>query len=195
MKTCTKCKETRQFEEFTKDKNSPDGYFSHCKPCRSKYRKKHYAANKDRLLAQNVEWREANRERHLAYHRQYDAERRVRTQEYREQSRLRNAERRMFGGRDPEKPWPTMEIGYKSAHIRIYETFGAASLRSCLGCGEQAAEWSYRGDSPYELVGEHTNESGTRLVAYSPDPRDYDPRCKTCHVKYDRNRAEETAAA
>lgn len=38
MKTCTKCRETKDFSEFHKNKSRKDGYNSHCKECV----KKHY---------------------------------------------------------------------------------------------------------------------------------------------------------
>lgn len=33
MKTCTKCKETKDVSFFKKDPSSKDGLYSHCKPC------------------------------------------------------------------------------------------------------------------------------------------------------------------
>lgn len=34
MKTCTKCKETKPYELFTKQKSSKDGFGSHCRACK-----------------------------------------------------------------------------------------------------------------------------------------------------------------
>lgn len=196
MKTCARCKQEKPFDCFTRNKNNSDGLFSYCKDCRKADRQAHYARNRDRLIAENREWREANPEKYKAYHARYQSDpvNKARAKAYREANRERIAERqrttRTYGGRDPEREWATAEVGYKTAHNRVAVTYGLASLHSCIDCGEQAKEWSYRGGSPVELIGEHTNESGTRMVAYSPDPRDYDPRCKSCHVKYDSRKLQ-----
>lgn len=38
MKTCSKCKETKDFSEFTKDKTNTYGFTSQCKECQKKHR-------------------------------------------------------------------------------------------------------------------------------------------------------------
>lgn len=86
MKTCSLCKKTLELTEFTKKKQSPDGYNPRCKPCKhfqdnKKYqetkemvlvkRKKYYQDNKETILtkrelnkdylnAQNREWHKRN---------------------------------------------------------------------------------------------------------------------------------------
>ena len=37
MKTCTKCGETKEFSEFSKNKSRNDGYNNHCKQCIKKH--------------------------------------------------------------------------------------------------------------------------------------------------------------
>jgi|WetSurMetagenome_2_1015567.scaffolds.fasta_scaffold132721_3 hypothetical protein len=47
MKTCTKCKNTKEENCFYKHKKSKDGYSSWCKECRSKSFKEDYLNNKE----------------------------------------------------------------------------------------------------------------------------------------------------
>lgn len=53
MKTCTRCKETKAFERFSKDKNAKDGFAIYCKPCRSAMRKEAYPRYKDKAVAKS----------------------------------------------------------------------------------------------------------------------------------------------
>ena len=56
---------------------------------------------------------------------------------------------------------------YITRHWRVGQARGSASDQSCVGCGEQAAEWS-------QIHGTTGNE-----------PEHYEPRCKQCHEAYD----------
>ena len=57
-----------------------------------------------------------------------------------------------------------------------------------MTCGEQAQEWSYRGFAAVELTEVMTQGlTKGKSVAYSANPADYDPRCVSCHRKYDLN--------
>lgn len=85
--------------------------------------------------------------------------------------------------------WKGEEIGYGGAHERVQSVRGKASEHQCVDCTEQAAEWSYRGGSQKELTKPVKGGNGAvYMVAYSPDLTDYDPRCKTCHKRYDDGR-------
>lgn len=59
-KICTKCKEVRRLDQFTKDKAGKDGLHSQCKICRSIARKIYRAANLDAERARTVAWHVAN---------------------------------------------------------------------------------------------------------------------------------------
>lgn len=55
-------------------------------------------------------------------------------------------------------------------HKRLHRKYGPASQFSCAdGCGRQARDYS--------------NETGN----YTDDIADYRPRCRSCHVKRDKN--------
>ncbi len=64
MKTCSKCKETKPFELFNKNKSKKDGYGHHCKSCILAYRQsnrelynsynlKYYSRNKEQYISRN----------------------------------------------------------------------------------------------------------------------------------------------
>lgn len=47
MKTCFKCKESKNFEEFSNNKSKKDGKNPCCRPCQKNYMAKHYIENKE----------------------------------------------------------------------------------------------------------------------------------------------------
>jgi len=74
MKLCNRCKETKNYTEFNKNKSNKDGYHYYCKSCRSKERinnfekikiqqKEYYEKNKDELLLKNKNYRNENKEK------------------------------------------------------------------------------------------------------------------------------------
>lgn len=63
MKTCTRCKDIKSFENFTKDKNTKDGFARYCKLCRSVTRKEAYPKHKDKMLIKAKKYREENPEK------------------------------------------------------------------------------------------------------------------------------------
>ncbi len=81
-----------------------------------------------------------------------------------------------------ERPFQTGDhISYKGAHLRTKDHRGPARDYKCQ-CGRQARDWAYvyRSDRErVELQGEH---AGRR---YSPDPKDYEPMCRACHIHLD----------
>ncbi len=52
-------------------------------------------------------------------------------------------------------------------HRRLHRKYGKASDHKCVDCGSQAKDWSLEGEE------------------YTDDIKDYKPRCRSCHVKYD----------
>lgn len=59
-------------------------------------------------------------------------------------------------------------------HKRLYRKFGKASKHKCVDCGKKAQDWS--------------NETGK----YTDQLSDYKPRCRSCHVKKDKNWIKKT---
>jgi hypothetical protein len=64
MKKCSKCKETKLYIDFPRDRRSKDGYTSSCKSCRYKksneWARKNYKDNKKEVLEKNKAWRSEN---------------------------------------------------------------------------------------------------------------------------------------
>jgi hypothetical protein len=65
---------------------------------------------------------------------------------------------------------------YLRRHELVRKVRGKASEHKCIDCGEPAREWSQRHDTE------------------GIDPSDYDPRCCSCHQKYDDHWDAETRA-
>ena len=59
MKQCSKCKDTKEFSEFSKSKARKDGHSYVCKPCTRGY----YLAKKDYYDNYNSQWREDNQDK------------------------------------------------------------------------------------------------------------------------------------
>ena len=79
MKVCSKCKEEKPLDEFSKDISRKDGKIPSCKDCGAAWRKIHRVRlneaakqwrrdNRDRAIETGRRWREANREYSNTYH-------------------------------------------------------------------------------------------------------------------------------
>jgi len=62
MKTCSKCKETKDLLEFDKNRTRVDGLHLYCKSCRKEERKSWYKAHKESQDSRNKRWKQDNRE-------------------------------------------------------------------------------------------------------------------------------------
>lgn len=67
---------------------------------------------------------------------------------------------------------------YTGAHARIVRLYGRAADHACVDCGDCAEEWSYDHECSNER---HDDVRGP----YSMNPERYDPRCKSCHRRFD----------
>lgn len=63
MKTCRICHETKPLTAFGRKADNRDGLQTSCRICTTATTKAWYAANKDRALATQAAWREANKAR------------------------------------------------------------------------------------------------------------------------------------
>jgi hypothetical protein len=70
MKTCSKCKETKELVQFYK-RADRDSHYSWCKPCKNLSGKQWNMKNKERHSQINSEWYEQNKEKHLENSRQW----------------------------------------------------------------------------------------------------------------------------
>lgn len=71
---------------------------------------------------------------------------------------------------------------YATVHKRLRRRRGPASAHPCADCGATAQDWSYDGLDPEELEG----QAGRDVLRYSTDLARYQPRCRTCHNRFDR---------
>ncbi len=67
MKTCSKCKEEKTLQSFSKNKRVSDGYSQQCKSCIKEYRNR----NRDSILEKQREYHNRNRDSILEKQREY----------------------------------------------------------------------------------------------------------------------------
>ena len=72
-------------------------------------------------------------------------------------------------------------VGYPGAHSRVCVARGKASEHLCVDCGHPAGDWSYDGLDPQEL----TSQVHGFVLSYSLNITHYQPRCKSCHTRFD----------
>lgn len=70
---------------------------------------------------------------------------------------------------------------FAAIHKRIWRIRGSAKNYPCVDCSGVAAEWSYQGGCPNEMIGKVRNS----LVPYSENLDLYVPRCVRCHRLFD----------
>lgn len=70
---------------------------------------------------------------------------------------------------------------YTASHYRVRKQRGDATDYTCVDCDVRASHWSYDHEDPDEMQG----IVGGYLVAYSPNPKHYSPRCVPCHKRFD----------
>jgi hypothetical protein len=62
VKTCSKCKEVKNFSDFSKRKATKDGFQNQCKQCLNNWQKENYNRNKDRINQRRQAYYYANHE-------------------------------------------------------------------------------------------------------------------------------------
>ena len=72
--------------------------------------------------------------------------------------------------------------GYTAAHRRMDSDYGKAKTHACVDCGGAAKDWSYDHEDTDELLAYGLS---VNPIAYSLKPEHYQPRCKSCHTKFD----------
>lgn len=100
MKTCSKCKITKDYSEFYRKSASKDGYRSECKKCNNEFSKKYkvkwYIENKERLKdnldIDNIrkyhkEYYKNNKEKIREYHKDYKEDNKERINQWRKKYR------------------------------------------------------------------------------------------------------------
>jgi uncharacterized protein with HEPN domain len=92
MKKCCKCKQTKYFPEFSKNKRYKDGYHDTCKQCRIEYNqnnkdkvKEYYNKTIDKQLEYGKEWRDKNKPYTQEYSKKHYKENKKAKKEYHKQ--------------------------------------------------------------------------------------------------------------
>lgn len=79
------------------------------------------------------------------------------------------------------RPLKGTQPTYAAIHKRVSRAKGPAQDHSCVDCGKTATSWSYVGGCRNEL---REIVQGHEL-AYSQNMALYEPRCTSCHRKFD----------
>lgn len=106
MKACNKCLTSKSFDQFHKNKRSPDGHDHRCKGCRKTIDSVRYGINKDAITTRNKNYNSLNLEKvkaRLAKYSASDAEK-LRKQKYTDENREKvRATKRAYKLRNVDK--------------------------------------------------------------------------------------------
>ena len=111
MKVCSKCKEEKEFINFSKNKTRKDGYDNNCKSCV----KQLYQKNKQKISERQRQYRQENKENIRKYRKKYDQENKEKIKEQQKQYRESNKEKRNSHVRQRRKEDPMFKL---ICHIR-----------------------------------------------------------------------------
>jgi NUMOD3 motif len=92
------------------------------------------------------------------------------------QGKPKTEEHRANLWKNRHRPDPT----YGSVHRELRLRMGSAKILSCVDCGNPAYDWSLKKGSS-DLVFD-VDWPGW----FSVEAGDYEPRCRSCHISYDR---------
>ena len=91
-KVCSRCKEEKPLEAFSKNRSRKDGLQRECKVCRKQYNKQYRQKNREKILEYNKQYYQENREYYSEYNKQYSQENREKRAEYYKQYHQDNRE-------------------------------------------------------------------------------------------------------
>ena len=153
MKRCSKCKNTKNLEEFNKCKSNSDGYQYVCKICQKEWRdnnkeyikqkdKEYQTKNKEKLREYGKEYNEKNKEKRKKYHIDY----RIKNKDViKERKRNYNTSEQ---GRKTRREWFRKDYK-KNPHKYILRTVLKKTLK-CFG--------KEKSDKTVELLGYSPNQ-------------------------------------
>lgn len=79
---------------------------------------------------------------------------------------------------------------YLATHKRIQRQRGWADHFACVDCGGKALDWSYTHSGKDERMHTSKQYSHVYIRPYSTDIYEYEPRCRGCHKRFDREKGE-----
>lgn len=92
MKKCIRCGETKEFTQFSKNKNTKDGYQVWCKSCKKEYSKQYCENNKEWKKQYDKQYYEQNKEHRKQYVKQHRQDNKEHYKQYSKQYRQENKE-------------------------------------------------------------------------------------------------------
>lgn len=71
MKTCWKCKQTKELTEFCRNRSNGDGLSTECRLCKTELERVYVAKNREATRERKRKWYQENKERHNKKSREY----------------------------------------------------------------------------------------------------------------------------
>ena len=136
MKVCSKCKQEKPFEGFSKERARKDGLRSQCKDCVKQYREQ----NKESIRERNKQHREQNKESISEYQKQYYEQNKESIKQYYEQNKERIKERNKQYRRTPSGRFCDYKGNAKRRGIEFHlteEQFESFWQKPCEYCGAE----------------------------------------------------------
>lgn len=99
MKTCTRCKEQKSIDLFSKNKRYADGLWIHCKPCDAQRVHEYRLKNPEKAKESSLRYVAANKELVAARKKQYRKENADKCKSARREAYAKNRERELEVGR------------------------------------------------------------------------------------------------
>lgn len=185
VKPCTRCGEVKPLDEFNRNKRKKDGRDPNCKACAKAY----YRANRERILANKVEYHEANKDRinprQREYHRSYYEANKERVLAKHAEWRAENKER--ISEYHAERRVALPHIYWESSYITRVRKYGFEPVVESFTRDELVTRWGsvcvYCG-GPFEQL-DHAIIPVRDGGAHSLD--NCRPSCASCNASRNQN--------
>jgi hypothetical protein len=116
MKTCSKCKASKELVCFGKNKSRSDGFTHYCKECFAEKKRKYRQANAEKLAEKNRKYRQANAEKIAERERKYRQAYAEKIAEYRQANAEKvNEKKRKY--RQARKQEESANLFFQMAHF------------------------------------------------------------------------------
>lgn len=161
MRTCPKCKLTKDESEFNRDKSKKGGLSIYCKQCRRLQRKLYVEANHEQVVERQRQYNARHKEERKQYYENTRSARIAYGREYRKKNMPVILERlREYGEKYPERI-----LAAKAVREAIKQkAIKPARKQKCADCGKKAQHLHHESYEPDQWI---------NVV----------PLCRSCHKK------------
>lgn len=161
MRTCPKCKLTKDESEFSRDKSKKGGLSVYCKQCRREQKKLYVEANHEKVLERQKQYNERHKEEIKQYYQMTRPARLAYMREYRKN----NMPAILDKCREYAEKYPERILAAKAVREAIKQKLiKPARKQKCADCGKKAQHLHHESYEP---------DQWTNVV----------PLCQSCHKK------------